>query len=235
MPRTSVAHRWFCHVDDDNYVNPRSLLHLLSSFSPSQDVYLGRPSLDHPIEATERVQGGRTVSARADSFLDASPGGTAEGMESWLEKGIELGVQADPPRWFARGVSGAGQEALTVLGREGVSGPGGEGLETMDQWPAEVPSPSCPRKLLLPGWDLLRGSLRKMPGESHEESGVRSPAPEALTGTPSPGDHGQVLVCYWWGRVLPQQRPRPQDEPVGQVSGGSAAWAGRRRLRPESC
>lgn len=50
-------------MDDDNYVNPEGLLQLLSAFSPNQDVYLGRPSLDHPIEATERVQGGGTVSA----------------------------------------------------------------------------------------------------------------------------------------------------------------------------
>lgn len=62
-----TAPRWFCHVDDDNYVNPRGLLQLLSSFSPSQDVYLGRPSLDHPIEASERVQGGGTVSAEPGS------------------------------------------------------------------------------------------------------------------------------------------------------------------------
>ncbi|XP_023794772.1 beta-1,3-N-acetylglucosaminyltransferase radical fringe [Cyanistes caeruleus] len=48
--------KWFCHVDDDNYVNPRTLLHLLSAFSHSQDVYVGRPSLDHPIEAADHVQ-----------------------------------------------------------------------------------------------------------------------------------------------------------------------------------
>lgn len=59
---TALAPRWFCHVDDDNYVNTEGLLQLLSAFSPSQDVYLGRPSLDHPIEAAERVQGGGTVS-----------------------------------------------------------------------------------------------------------------------------------------------------------------------------
>lgn len=40
-------------MDDDNYVNPKGLLQLLSTFSPSQDIYLGRPSLDHPIEARE--------------------------------------------------------------------------------------------------------------------------------------------------------------------------------------
>ncbi|XP_046710389.1 beta-1,3-N-acetylglucosaminyltransferase radical fringe isoform X2 [Silurus meridionalis] len=47
--------RWFCHVDDDNYVILPSLLQLLSSYSHTQDVYLGRPSLDHPIEAPERT------------------------------------------------------------------------------------------------------------------------------------------------------------------------------------
>lgn len=48
--------KWFCHVDDDNYVILPSLLLLLSSYHHSQDVYLGRPSLDHPIEATQRLQ-----------------------------------------------------------------------------------------------------------------------------------------------------------------------------------
>ncbi|CAL9699626.1 unnamed protein product [Knipowitschia caucasica] len=48
--------KWFCHVDDDNYLLLPSLLLLLSSYHHSQDVYLGRPSLDHPIEASERVK-----------------------------------------------------------------------------------------------------------------------------------------------------------------------------------
>uniref|UniRef100_A0A452DJH5 LFNG O-fucosylpeptide 3-beta-N-acetylglucosaminyltransferase n=1 Tax=Bos taurus TaxID=9913 RepID=A0A452DJH5_BOVIN len=47
--------RWFCHVDDDNYVNVRALLRLLGSYPHTQDVYLGKPSLDRPIQATERV------------------------------------------------------------------------------------------------------------------------------------------------------------------------------------
>lgn len=49
-------------MDDDNYVNPRTLLRLLSAFSPSQDVYVGRPSLDHPIEAADHVQSDGSVS-----------------------------------------------------------------------------------------------------------------------------------------------------------------------------
>ncbi|XP_034716742.1 beta-1,3-N-acetylglucosaminyltransferase radical fringe [Etheostoma cragini] len=59
----SVA-RWFCHVDDDNYVILPSLLRLLSSYHHSQDVYLGRPSLDHPIEAAERVKSDGSVSVK---------------------------------------------------------------------------------------------------------------------------------------------------------------------------
>lgn len=47
--------KWFCHVDDDNYLNVGSLLKLLSQYSHTQDVYIGRPSLERPIEATERL------------------------------------------------------------------------------------------------------------------------------------------------------------------------------------
>uniref|UniRef100_A0A8C2S2Y5 Fringe-like glycosyltransferase domain-containing protein n=1 Tax=Capra hircus TaxID=9925 RepID=A0A8C2S2Y5_CAPHI len=47
--------KWFCHVDDDNYVNVRALLRLLGSYPHTQDIYLGKPSLDRPIQATERV------------------------------------------------------------------------------------------------------------------------------------------------------------------------------------
>ncbi|KAM9393914.1 beta-1,3-N-acetylglucosaminyltransferase lunatic fringe [Pholidichthys leucotaenia] len=47
--------KWFCHVDDDNYVNVGTLVKLLSRYQHTQDVYLGKPSLDRPIEATERL------------------------------------------------------------------------------------------------------------------------------------------------------------------------------------
>lgn len=56
--------KWFCHVDDDNYVLLPNLLLLLSSFHHSQDVYLGRPSLDHPIEAPEKVKSNGLVSVK---------------------------------------------------------------------------------------------------------------------------------------------------------------------------
>ncbi|XP_028978336.1 beta-1,3-N-acetylglucosaminyltransferase lunatic fringe isoform X2 [Esox lucius] len=56
----SSGKKWFCHVDDDNYVNVRPLVKLLSHYNHSHDVYIGRPSLDRPIEATERLGNAHT-------------------------------------------------------------------------------------------------------------------------------------------------------------------------------
>nr|XP_020462960.1 beta-1,3-N-acetylglucosaminyltransferase lunatic fringe [Monopterus albus] len=47
--------KWFCHVDDDNYVNVQTLVKYLSQYPHTQDMYIGKPSLDRPIEATERL------------------------------------------------------------------------------------------------------------------------------------------------------------------------------------
>ncbi|XP_040610116.1 beta-1,3-N-acetylglucosaminyltransferase manic fringe isoform X2 [Mesocricetus auratus] len=52
--------RWFCHVDDDNYVNPRALLQLLRTFPQDRDVYVGKPSLNRPIHASELQSKNRT-------------------------------------------------------------------------------------------------------------------------------------------------------------------------------
>jgi fringe protein len=59
--------RWFCHVDDDNYVNLRALLRLLASYPHTQDVYIGKPSLDRPIQATERISEHKVVSVSQGS------------------------------------------------------------------------------------------------------------------------------------------------------------------------
>ena len=56
--------RWFCHVDDDNYVNVRTLVKHLSQYPHTQDMYIGKPSLDRPIEATERLGDNKMVRRR---------------------------------------------------------------------------------------------------------------------------------------------------------------------------
>ncbi|KAM8879097.1 beta-1,3-N-acetylglucosaminyltransferase lunatic fringe-like isoform 2-T2 [Spinachia spinachia] len=56
--------KWFCHVDDDNYVNVGALLKLLSQYRHAGDVYIGRPSLERPIEATQRLAAARTRQVR---------------------------------------------------------------------------------------------------------------------------------------------------------------------------
>jgi len=42
--------RWFCHFDDDNYVNVPRLLKLLDNYNPREDWYLGKPSIPAPLE-----------------------------------------------------------------------------------------------------------------------------------------------------------------------------------------
>ncbi|XP_059702367.1 beta-1,3-N-acetylglucosaminyltransferase manic fringe isoform X3 [Haemorhous mexicanus] len=55
---------WFCHLDDDNYLNPWALLKLLSSYAETRDIYLGKPSLNRPIWASETLPNNQTKSVR---------------------------------------------------------------------------------------------------------------------------------------------------------------------------
>jgi hypothetical protein len=51
-----IAHffRWFCHFDDDNYVNVPGLVKKLQDFDYRQDWYLGKPSIPEPLEILDR-------------------------------------------------------------------------------------------------------------------------------------------------------------------------------------
>lgn len=49
--------KWFCHFDDDNYVNVHTLVKTLKKFNPLENVYLGRPSLTKAMEAWDRLDG----------------------------------------------------------------------------------------------------------------------------------------------------------------------------------
>lgn len=46
--------RWWCHFDDDNYVNIASLVRVLGDYDPLQDWYLGKPSIRAPLEIINR-------------------------------------------------------------------------------------------------------------------------------------------------------------------------------------
>ncbi|XP_031351964.1 fringe glycosyltransferase-like [Photinus pyralis] len=39
--------RWFCHFDDDNYVNIPKLVDVLNGYDPNGDWYLGKPSIKY--------------------------------------------------------------------------------------------------------------------------------------------------------------------------------------------
>lgn len=45
-----IRFRWFCHFDDDNYVNIEQLRLLLSEYDSSSFWYLGKPSVASPLE-----------------------------------------------------------------------------------------------------------------------------------------------------------------------------------------
>ena len=48
--------KWFCHVDDDNYVNVPRLRHTLAKFNPNQDWYLGKVSISKPLQIYDKSQ-----------------------------------------------------------------------------------------------------------------------------------------------------------------------------------
>ena len=55
-------------------MNPGALLSLLSAFPQDGDVYVGKPSLDHPIKAHELLESNKTVRShhalhRAESYI----------------------------------------------------------------------------------------------------------------------------------------------------------------------
>uniref|UniRef100_A0A8D1HP50 Beta-1,3-N-acetylglucosaminyltransferase n=1 Tax=Sus scrofa TaxID=9823 RepID=A0A8D1HP50_PIG len=101
--------KWFCHVDDDNYVNVRALLRLLASYPHTQDIYLGKPSLDRPIQATERVSETKVVSVPDTQACAAGVGGAAAPHSLAVGSG-SLTTLPLPQRpvhfWFATGGAG---------------------------------------------------------------------------------------------------------------------------------
>lgn len=46
--------RWFCHFDDDNYVNVPRLVRFLADYNPREDWYLGKPSIQAPLEIVSK-------------------------------------------------------------------------------------------------------------------------------------------------------------------------------------
>lgn len=49
-----LFYRWFCHFDDDNYVNVPQLIRMLQKYDWTDDWYLGKPSIKAPLEILDR-------------------------------------------------------------------------------------------------------------------------------------------------------------------------------------
>ncbi|XP_050503266.1 fringe glycosyltransferase [Diabrotica virgifera virgifera] len=46
--------KWFCHFDDDNYVNVPRLVRFLGDYNPRDEWYLGKPSIQAPLEIVKK-------------------------------------------------------------------------------------------------------------------------------------------------------------------------------------
>jgi len=46
---------WFCHMDDDSYLNVPALLKMLTSYYPKEEWYLGKASISAPLEMLDRT------------------------------------------------------------------------------------------------------------------------------------------------------------------------------------
>ncbi|XP_026826014.1 fringe glycosyltransferase isoform X2 [Ooceraea biroi] len=56
--------KWFCHFDDDNYVNVPRLLKVLDNYNPREDWYLGKPSIPAPLEIVRQDPQKRSYKVR---------------------------------------------------------------------------------------------------------------------------------------------------------------------------
>ena len=54
--------RWFCHFDDDNYVNVPALVRKLKQYDHNKDWYLGKPSIPEPLEIMDREHNNVSIS-----------------------------------------------------------------------------------------------------------------------------------------------------------------------------
>ncbi|XP_045473243.1 fringe glycosyltransferase [Harmonia axyridis] len=53
--------KWFCHFDDDNYVNIPRLVDFLGDYNPREDWYLGKPSIQAPLEIINKDKSSQKV------------------------------------------------------------------------------------------------------------------------------------------------------------------------------
>lgn len=86
----TVAADWFCHVDDDNYVNVERLLAVLGDYPADGEWYLGKVSTAQPLEVPNR----RSASPPTHRFWFATGGAgfclsrpLVERMRPWIGDG----------------------------------------------------------------------------------------------------------------------------------------------------
>ncbi|ERL86659.1 hypothetical protein D910_04065, partial [Dendroctonus ponderosae] len=85
---------WFCHFDDDNYVNVPRLVRFLADYNPREDWYLGKPSIQAPLEIVSKDK--KSVSFANPIFPQTALGGEME------RAGAICGVAGEAPGLMGR-------------------------------------------------------------------------------------------------------------------------------------
>jgi len=84
---------WFCHFDDDNYVNVDQLTAELSKYSADEDWYIGKVSIPQPLEILDRLAAPAEQRRRVRFWFATGGAGfclsraMAEKMRPWIDDG----------------------------------------------------------------------------------------------------------------------------------------------------
>ena len=84
--------KWFCHVDDDNYVNTDRLAAALDAFPAAGEWYLGKVSTAQPLEVPDRRSSSRPSQSHRFWFATGGAGfclsrPLVERMQPWISGG----------------------------------------------------------------------------------------------------------------------------------------------------
>ena len=66
--------KWFCHFDDDTFLNFEALQNHLSSYPEDSPIYVGKKSISKPVQITYRSDNEKTVQSKPFNFATGGAG-----------------------------------------------------------------------------------------------------------------------------------------------------------------
>jgi len=66
--------KWYCHFDDDTFLNFEALQNHLSSYPEDEPIYVGKKSISKPVKITYRSNNGQTIQSKPFIFATGGAG-----------------------------------------------------------------------------------------------------------------------------------------------------------------